>query len=552
MMRRNKTAASRVSPSQAASLHSKLQELEEALRAIHGGEAEALGVAETGGERIFTLGGAERAYRVMVEAMNEGAVTLADDGVILYANRAFAELAGAPLERVIGARIEDFALAMDAQKLKSLLALGQRMRRREEILLRGAGGLPVPALFSVHPLHEESADGPATLCAVVTNLGDVVASREARLRLAVIVESSDDAITAITRNGIITTWNAGAERLYGYAAGEAVGKPLSMLIPPERAHELAEFLACIERREAVTHLETVRLCKDGRRVDVSLTVSPIAGAAESGISASIIARDITEHKRAQKEISRLNTELEERVRQRTAQLEAVNRELEAFSYSVSHDLRGPLNAIRGFSGALAKEIGAGVVTERGRHYLARVQAAVVHMDELIDALLLLAQVSRVSLRWDQVDLSTMAETVLNGCRESEPGRVARWTIQPGLLAQGDRRLLRQVLDNLLGNAWKFSARQPQTCIAFRAERGPGGEVVYAVRDKGAGFDMAYSDKLFGAFQRLHAASEFTGTGVGLATVHRIITRHGGRIWAESKPGQGATFYFTLGKPPANP
>lgn len=293
MKGRKKTTASHVSPSQAASLHLKLQDLEETLRAIRGGEAEALGVAETG---------AGRAYRVMVEAMNEGAVTLAGDGVILYANRAFAELAGAPLEKVIGARIEDFAVAMDTQKLKTLLVQGQRMSRREEIFLKGAGGLPVPALFSVHPLNEGGGDGSATLCAVVTNLGDVIATREARMRLAVIVESSDDAITAITHDGVIATWNAGAERLYGYAAAEVVGKPLSFLMPPERAHELPELIACIERGEAVTHLETVRVCKDGRRVDVSLTVSPIPGAAESGIGASIIARDITEYKRAEAQL----------------------------------------------------------------------------------------------------------------------------------------------------------------------------------------------------------------------------------------------------------
>ncbi len=295
MKSQKKTAASRVSPSQAASLHLKLRELEETLRAIRGGEVEVLGVAGTD-SGFFTLKGTEHAYRVMVEAMNEGAVTLAGDGVILYANRSFAELAGTPLEKVIGARIGDFAVAMDAQKLETLLIQGQRMSRREEILLKGAGGLPVPALFSVHPLNE---DGPATLCAVVTNLGDVIASREARLRLAVIVESSDDAIVTINRDGLIATWNAGAERLYGYAAAEAVGTPLSILIPPERAHELAEIIARVGRRESMRHFETVRVCKDGRRVDVSLTVSPIQGAAESGIGASIIARDITEHKRAE-------------------------------------------------------------------------------------------------------------------------------------------------------------------------------------------------------------------------------------------------------------
>jgi PAS domain S-box-containing protein len=257
-----------------------------------------------------------------------------------------------------------------------------------------------------------------------------------------------------------------------------------------------------------------------------------------------------ERKNAQEEILRLNAGLEERVRRRTAELEAANRDLESFSYSVSHDLRTPLSAIDGFSGLLEKEIGPSPTSERGRHYLNRIRAGVVQMGELIDALLSLAQVSRANLRWGSVDLSAMAETVLSGFAEREADRQARWEVQPGMLVQGDRRLLRQVLDNLLGNAWKFSEQQPRTYISFGCQSNLEGETVYAVRDRGAGFDMAYSEKLFGAFQRLHTISEFAGTGIGLATVHRIIVRHGGRVWAESEPGQGATFYFTLAQDPS--
>jgi signal transduction histidine kinase len=246
------------------------------------------------------------------------------------------------------------------------------------------------------------------------------------------------------------------------------------------------------------------------------------------------------------EIMQLNAGLEERVRLRTVQLHSANRELEAFSYSLSHDLRTPLSAIDGFTDLLGAEIAAGAGTDRGKHYLARIRAGVAYMSQLIDAMLLLAHVSQSSPRWVQVDLSAIAQAVLESYQEREPGRAAHWDIQPDMLAHGDPHLLQQVLENLLGNAWKFCGRELKTRISFSRESADDDHDVYAVRDNGAGFDMAYSSKLFGTFQRLHGASEFPGTGIGLATVHRIIARHGGRVWADSMAGQGANFYFTLG------
>jgi signal transduction histidine kinase/PAS domain-containing protein len=263
-------------------------------------------------------------------------------------------------------------------------------------------------------------------------------------------------------------------------------------------------------------------------------------------------RSRLERKQAQEEILRLNAELEERVRQRTAQLEAANRDLEAFSYSVSHDLRTPLSAVDGFSGLLAKDLGNGDLPgPRGQHYLNRIRAGIAQMGELIDALLSLAQVSRSPLRMDGVNLSVLADRLVAAYRERDPDRVVEVEIEPELWAQGDARLLQQVLDNLLGNAWKFTSRQAQARISFgRApEAGAGAPSVYVVRDNGAGFDMAYAEKLFGAFQRLHTVTEFEGTGIGLATVQRIVTRHGGRVWGESAPSQGAAFYFSLGDLP---
>jgi signal transduction histidine kinase len=229
-------------------------------------------------------------------------------------------------------------------------------------------------------------------------------------------------------------------------------------------------------------------------------------------------------------------------------LRSSNQELEAFSYSVSHDLRAPLGAIGGFGRALALKL-EGHPDERVLHYLERIQAGVDKMEQLIESLLSLAKFARAPLNYGSVDLSAMAREVVEGLRMQHPEREVSLHIQDGLVAQGDPHLLRVVLENLVGNAWKFTSRT-QAALVEVGKREDSGE--FFVRDNGVGFDMAYAGKLFGAFQRLHTESEFPGTGIGLATVRRIVARHQGRVWADSLLGQGTTFYFVLSEsaPPA--
>jgi PAS domain S-box-containing protein len=261
--------------------------------------------------------------------------------------------------------------------------------------------------------------------------------------------------------------------------------------------------------------------------------------------------DVTELRRAQDEIARLNADLEDRVRQRTAQLQAANADLEAFAYSIAHDLRSPLTSIDGFSRSL-DTLCADSLPEAGRHYLRRIRAGVRQMSDLTDAMLSLARLSRVELRWEPVDLAELARQAIAVVREQEPRGSVLLEIPHRMPAYGDPRLLAQVMANLVGNAWKFSAHAPSTEIRVGMQTDDRGQAVYFVADRGAGFDMAHASRLFGAFQRLHGPSEFEGTGIGLALVQKIVHRHGGRIWAEAQPGKGAAFYFTLGQHAATP
>jgi PAS domain S-box-containing protein len=355
--------------------------------------------------------------------------------------------------------------------------------------------------------------------------------------LAAIVDSSDDAIISKTLDGVITTWNKAAQRIYGYQADAVIGHSISLLTPPDHPNEMTEILDRIRTGERVDHYETTRLRKDGATIALSLTVSPIHDATGRVVGASTIARDITD---AKAQIRMRREELE----QRTADLLVANKNLESFTYSVAHDLRSPLHALSGYSEALTEDYGDRL-DDTGRSYLERIGAAAERMGVLIDDLLVLAQVTRSEMSLGPVDLSTEVAAIAGELQAREPGRRVRFAIQYAVWVNADSALIRTVLQNLVENAWKFTAKRDGATIEFGATAAEDGRVCCYVRDDGAGFDPAFADKLFQPFQRLHAVTEFPGTGIGLASVRRIIERHGGRVWAEGAVGAGATFYFTL-------
>lgn len=269
---------------------------------------------------------------------------------------------------------------------------------------------------------------------------------------------------------------------------------------------------------------------------------------EIQLSTQALESEIVERNRAREEVLRLNTELEEKVRERTYQLQMSNQELESFCHSISHDLRAPLRAISGFSQALREEL-PDELSDNALHYHERIMAATLRMSQLIEDLLNLSRVSRGELLRQSTDLSAMAESVIQELRHVDPERQVRVAIRKGIEADGDPKLLRIVLENLLNNAWKFTSKLTSARIEVGVMQ-DGTREVFHVRDNGAGFDMTYADKLFGVFQRMHTTREFPGTGVGLAIVQRIVHRHGGRIWFQSSPDGGTVFYFTLQRDPS--
>jgi len=358
-----------------------------------------------------------------------------------------------------------------------------------------------------------------------------------------VIEGTPDPILVKDLQGRYVMLNSAVAHIQGKPKSEIFGRDDSELFGSEYGLPLMENDRRIITTGKTEVLEENIILEGALRTYLS-TKSVWRDAQGNVIGLIVLARDISDRKRAEQDIRELNENLERRVTERTAELEATNQELESFSYSVSHDLRAPLRGIDGFSQALLDRY-ADQLDDKGKHYLQRIRVGTQRMGELIDDLLKLSRVTRSEMQRTQVDLSALAMEIAAELQRTQPERQVEWAIASGVVANGDARLLRILLENLLNNAWKFTSLHLLTRIEFNVILEDDAKTVYFIRDNGAGFEMAYVNKLFGAFQRLHSQTQFPGTGIGLATVQRIIHRHGGRVWAEGAIEQGATFYFTL-------
>jgi PAS domain S-box-containing protein len=396
-------------------------------------------------------------------------------------------------------------------------------------------GHEFPVEISLSPLHTEEGTF------VIAAIRDMTERHRAEKRFRDLLESAPDAMVVLDQAGHIQLANTQTENLFGYERNEIIGQPVELLIPKRFRKRHAKHREVYYGEHPVrpmgVGLELFGMRKDGTEFPVEVSLSPLE--TEEGLLVSAAIRDITRRRQIEADIQKLNDDL----KQRAGQLEAANKELEAFSYSVSHDLRAPLRSIDGFSEALLEDYGE-LIPPEGREYLGRVRVSAKRMAVLIDDLLNLSRITRAAVQRRFLNISRMAEEIISTLRESQPERQVTVTIMPDLMVEADPHLLRIMLENLLGNAWKFTSRREQALIKF-GQQSRVKERTFFVRDNGAGFDMAYANKLFGVFQRLHQESEFPGSGIGLATVQRIINIHGGHIWAEGREGQGATFYFTL-------
>ncbi|MDB5809900.1 MAG: sensory transduction histidine kinase [Betaproteobacteria bacterium] len=487
---------------------------------------------------------AELRFKRLLESAPDAMVIIDKDGNVVLVNSQVEKLFGYPRHELVSRPAE---MLLSRRYRAADNENGARYFRETQARPMGSGlelhglhrkGDEFPIEISVSPLATE--EGTLVVIAI-RDISERKLAEATRARLAAIVESSQDAILSRDLSGRVLSWNVGAERLFGYTAAEVIGRDLT-LVPPERTDEISDNRRLIKQGLQVSNYQTVRLAKDGRRIDVSLSGSAVMDDNGNIIGMASILRDITPLKRAEQALQKAHDDLETRVAERTAELSRINAELEKFAYIASHDLQEPLRTVINFSDLLERRYSDKLDAD-GREFMGFIVNGVGRMRRLIDDLLEFSRMGQERVVRQTVDSEAVLGQVLANLGQSlaECETVVTHDSLPTVLA--DPGQLEQLLQNLIGNAIKFrSAEAPTVHIGVETEAA---DWVFSVRDNGIGLDPRFANRIFEMFQRLHGASKFAGSGVGLAICKKIVERHAGRIWVESTEGHGATFYFTL-------
>jgi PAS domain S-box-containing protein len=488
---------------------------------------------------------AQMKFRQAVEWAPNGIVKINAAGLIVLVNaqteKLFGysrdELLGQPVELLVPERFRKNHPAYRSDFFANPAVRSMGVGR--ELYGRRKDGSEFPVEIGLNPIQTE--DGILVLSAIV----DITERKRGEEKFRLAVESAPNGMVMINAAGRIVLVNAQTEKLFGYARDEMLDQPVEMLVPERfrknHPDHRTDFFAKPAVRSMGVGRELYGRRKDGSEFPVEIGLNPIQ--TEDGILVLSAIVDITERKRAADMLRQAHEETEGRVIERTAELAAANKELEAFSYSVSHDLRAPLRAIDGFSRILIKDY-APSLPEEVRSYLEDVRANTLQMGKLVDDLLAFAHLSRQPVKKQSVDVGRLVRQCLDNLQKAREGRRVDMRVADLPCCHADPALLKQVWINLLGNALKYTGKREPAVIEVGCQSNEG-QQVYFVKDNGVGFDMRYAHKLFGVFQRLHRAEDYEGTGVGLAIVQRVIHRHGGEVWADAQPDQGATFFFTL-------
>ena len=486
----------------------------------------------------------EEKYRNLVVRAND-LIAIIQDGVIKFANPRMEDLLGYRVEETIGTPISNYILPEDLPKLRENYErrmAGEEVPSVYEAVLMHKDGRRVHVEINAGIITYEGRSADLALVRDITERKRIEEElQESEGRFRALTESTSDWIWEVDVNGVYTYASPRIKDLLGYEPDEVIGKtPFDLMPPEEAARTEAAFRETTRFEKPIVRLENINLHKDGREIVLETSGVPVFDSAGRLRSYRGIDRDITERRQAEEKMRNQRDQLEKVA----YQLSVANQELEAFCYSVSHDLQAPLRHIEGFSKILLEDY-VDTIDKEGKKYLRNVSASSRHMKQLISDLLKLSRLTSSELTRETVDLSAAARSIAKRLRSIDPGRQVDFIIPRRVLANGDKRLLRLALENLIGNAWKFSSRKRKKAIIEFGTNQLDGQKTYFVRDNGTGFEMSKAKNLFVPFRRLHKKKEYAGSGIGLATVRRIINRHGGRVWAKGRKGKGATFFFTL-------